>query len=75
MKKLKTALVFQFAWLLFTIFSLSVSAPSISFHNGKNFQTVGGVFKAREGRWIKAKVGLFFNRAAKFNDAGTADVD
>ena len=43
--------------------------------DGKNFQNVGEVFKAREGRWIGAKVGLFFNRPAKFNDAGTADID
>ncbi len=43
--------------------------------DGRNFQTVGEVFKAREGRWIGAKVGLFFNRPAKFNDAGTADID
>ena len=32
-------------------------------------------FKAREGKWIGAKVGLFFTRPSKFNDAGTADVD
>ena len=43
--------------------------------DNKNFQNVGEVFKAREGRWIGAKVGLFFNRPAKFNDAGTADID
>ena len=43
--------------------------------DGKNFQNVGEIFKAREGRWIGAKVGLFFTRPAKFNDAGTADID
>ena len=43
--------------------------------DNKNFQNVGEVFKAREGRWIGAKVGLFFNRPAKFNDAGTSDID
>lgn len=43
--------------------------------DGRNFQTVGEIFKAREGKWIGAKVGLFFSRSAKFNDAGTADVD
>lgn len=31
--------------------------------------------EAREGRWIGAKVGLFFTRPGKFNDAGTADID
>jgi len=43
--------------------------------DGRNFQNVGSVFKAREGKWIGAKVGLFFNRPARFNDAGTADID
>ena len=43
--------------------------------DGVNFTNIGNVFKAREGRWIGAKVGLFFNRPAKFNDAGTADID
>ena len=43
--------------------------------DGRNFQTVGERFKAREGKWIGAKVGLFFTRPAKFNDAGTAVVD
>jgi beta-xylosidase len=40
-----------------------------------NFQKIGTSFKAREGKWIGAKVGLFFTRPAKFNDAGTADID
>ena len=43
--------------------------------DNKNFTNVGVPFKAREGKWIGAKVGFFFNRPAKFNDAGTADVD
>lgn len=43
--------------------------------DGMNFQSVGTPFKAREGRWIGAKVGLFFTRNGKFNDAGSADVD
>ncbi len=47
-----------------------------SFSNdGANFQKIGATFKAREGKWIGAKVCLFFTRPAKFNDAGTADVD
>lgn len=41
----------------------------------KTYTNVGVPFKAREGKWIGAKVGLFFNRPGKFNDAGTADVD
>jgi hypothetical protein len=43
--------------------------------DGKNFKNVGVPFKAREGRWIGAKVGFFFNRPAKFNDVGSADID
>jgi beta-xylosidase len=43
--------------------------------NGKTFKDVGSPFKAREGKWIGAKVGLFFTRPGKFNDAGTADID
>jgi beta-xylosidase len=43
--------------------------------DGKAFTNAGVPFKAREGKWIGAKVGLFFTRPGKFNDAGTADVD
>lgn len=43
--------------------------------DGKTFKDVGEPFKAREGRWIGAKIGFFFNRPGKFNDAGSADID
>jgi hypothetical protein len=43
--------------------------------DGKTFTPVGAAFKAREGKWIGARVGLFFIRGGKFNDAGSADVD
>lgn len=43
--------------------------------DGRSFTQIGETFKAREGRWIGAKVGFFFNRPAKFNDAGSADID
>ncbi len=43
--------------------------------DGQNFSSIGLPFKAREGRWIGAKIGFFFNRPAKFNDAGSADID
>ena len=49
------------------VFSFSV--------DGKTFTNVGVPFKAREGRWIGAKIGFFFTRAGKFNDAGSADID
>lgn len=43
--------------------------------DGRNFVNVGVPFKAREGRWIGAKVGFFFDRPGVFNDAGSADID
>jgi hypothetical protein len=43
--------------------------------DGAKFTNLGVPFKAREGKWIGAKVGLFFTRPGKFNDAGAADVD
>jgi len=43
--------------------------------DGKTFTDIGSPFKAREGRWIGAKIGFFFIRPAKFNDAGSADID
>jgi beta-xylosidase len=43
--------------------------------DGKNFAPVGYAFKAREGKWIGAKMGLFFTRNGKFNDSGSAEVD
>jgi beta-xylosidase len=43
--------------------------------DGLKFNDVGLPFKLREGRWIGAKIGFFFTRPGKFNDAGTADVD
>jgi beta-xylosidase len=49
--------------------SFSFSADNMTFTN------VGTPFKAREGRWIGAKVGLFYTRPGKFNDAGSADID
>nr|WP_233169224.1 glycoside hydrolase 43 family protein [Hymenobacter sp. BT523] len=43
--------------------------------DGRTFQPLGAEFTAREGKWIGAKVGLFCSRTAKFNDAGSADID
>ncbi|MBN1415959.1 MAG: glycoside hydrolase 43 family protein [Bacteroidales bacterium] len=40
-----------------------------------HFEVVGGPFRAREGGWIGAKVGLFMVREGKTNDAGCMDVD
>jgi hypothetical protein len=43
--------------------------------DGKTFTNVGVPFKAREGKWIGAKIGFFFMRPTKFNDGGSADID
>ena len=39
------------------------------------YQDAGTLFKAREGGWIGAKVGLFMVRKGKTNDAGSIDAD
>jgi beta-xylosidase len=43
--------------------------------DGENFTPTGEVFKAEEGKWIGAKVGLFAIGSKKTNDTGWADVD
>lgn len=44
-------------------------------HDSLNFRNIGTTFKAREGGWIGAKIGLFVIKTEKSNDAGCADVD
>ena len=61
-------------YLRVTVASGAICTFSYSL-DGKAFLNVGDPFKAREGRWIGAKVGFFYNRPAKFNDAGSADID
>jgi len=43
--------------------------------DGNSFEVIGNEFKAREGKWIGAKVGLFCSQISKTNDAGNVDVD
>ncbi|HTH30883.1 MAG TPA: hypothetical protein VL946_06000, partial [Lacibacter sp.] len=43
--------------------------------DGTNFKTIGESLTAKPGRWVGAKVGFFFNRSNKTNDAGVTDVD
>ncbi|MDR3219989.1 MAG: glycoside hydrolase 43 family protein [Dysgonamonadaceae bacterium] len=43
--------------------------------DGKKYQTLGIPFKAREGKWIGAKIGLFCSRPVKNNDGGRVDAD
>ncbi len=40
-----------------------------------HYRKVGTTFKAREGGWIGAKMGLFMIKSTKTNDAGSIDVD
>lgn len=43
--------------------------------DGVSFTAVGNSFKAREGKWIGAKVGFYALRNGVINDAGSADID
>jgi beta-xylosidase len=43
--------------------------------DGKNFTTLGEPFKARQGRWIGARLGLFATRTGTTREYGYADFD
>ena len=43
--------------------------------DGKKFTNLGSSFKARQGRWIGAKVGTFCIRPVRNNDGGRIDID
>ncbi|MBV8859562.1 MAG: glycoside hydrolase 43 family protein [Acidobacteria bacterium] len=43
--------------------------------DGKTFAPVGEPFKAKQGRWIGAKIGLFASRVGKTREYGYADFD
>lgn len=43
--------------------------------DNKKFDYIGNEFKAKEGRWIGAKVGLYVTRPKWSNDGGFMDVD
>ena len=43
--------------------------------DGISFKKIGEQLKAKPGRWVGAKVGMFFTRTNKTNDAGVTDVD
>ena len=43
--------------------------------DGKSYEKIDGVFTARPGKWVGAKLGLFANSTVKTNDAGFIDVD
>jgi hypothetical protein len=37
--------------------------------------SLGEPFTAKPGRWIGAKLGFVYTRPARFNDAGSVDID
>jgi beta-xylosidase len=43
--------------------------------DGKNFMRLGGLFTAREGKWVGAKVGLFCTTTAQADTNDNADID
>lgn len=43
--------------------------------DGKKFTKIGKTFKAREGKWIGAKVGVFCSRPISNNDGGRMEID
>ena len=44
--------------------------------DGRKYKKLGNAFKAREGKWIGTKVGMFCTRPAiTTNDGGWTDVD
>lgn len=43
--------------------------------DGRKFRPIGKPFKAKEGKWIGAKFGLFAVTSGKTNDGGWIDVD
>ncbi|WP_243349724.1 glycoside hydrolase 43 family protein [Parabacteroides sp. FAFU027] len=43
--------------------------------DNKKFTAIGKTFKAKEGRWIGAKIGLYVTRPKWSNDGGYMDVD
>lgn len=61
-------------YLRVTVGRNAVCSFSVS-TDGNAFARLGTPFKAREGRWIGAKIGFVFTRPGRFNDAGSADID
>jgi hypothetical protein len=43
--------------------------------DGTSFSSVGQPFRARQGKWIGAKVGIFAVREGKTRETGYADFD
>lgn len=62
------------AWLRVSVDKSGNCTFSYS-ENGKEFQNIGKVFKAREGRWIGAKVGIFATSRDELGIKGYVDFD
>lgn len=43
--------------------------------DNRNFQPLGSAFKAKQGKWIGAKTGLYCIRPVKYSDGGWVDID
>jgi len=67
---LKTGMLF----MRITVGADAMSQFSYS-SDGRNFSEIGEPFKAREGRWIGAKVGLFVASFTQAQERGFADFD
>jgi hypothetical protein len=61
-------------YLRVTVAEGAVASFSLS-NDGQHFTTLGEPFRARQGRWIGAKFGLFAARPADSGKAGYADYD
>ncbi|CAH8282681.1 beta-xylosidase [Mariniflexile fucanivorans] len=61
-------------------FKVEVSAPNamcqfLYSENGRVFKKIGKAFKAKEGKWIGAKIGLFSISTQEAKRGGYADID
>ena len=61
-------------------FKVEVSAPNAMCHflyseNGNEYKKIGAPFKAKEGKWIGAKIGLFSISTQDSKPGGYADID
>ena len=64
----------------YAFFKVSVSAPDamcqfLYSENGKSFKKIGKPFKAKEGKWVGAKVGLYSISTQEAKRGGYADID
>lgn len=63
------------AYFRVDVFSPDAMCQFLYSENGKTYKKIGKPFKAKEGKWIGAKVGLFSVSTQKAIRGGYADVD